>query len=199
MSAGILRSYITWMCLVSRFLRWAVALSFLATLVNASTHPEIIQHLSIYEKRDAYSAWPAIGRAANGDILVLFTRTEEHMSPNGEILMTRSKDNGQSWLPPTILFDTIVDDRESGLTVLRDGRLLTHLRSVKFPESTYTSMSDSSYPPELRERWTDYVWAKRSTGTPIISTEPGKRCPQTMVTPGAIPLPEPTRFMAAFN
>ena len=145
------------MSLVSRFLRWAVALSALSTLVIGSTHPEIIQHLSIYEKRDAYSAWPAIGRAANGDILVLFTRTEEHMSPNGEILMTRSRDNGQTWMPPTIIFDTIVDDRESGLTVLRDGRLLTHLRSVKFPESTYTSMSDTSYPPELRERWTDYV------------------------------------------
>ena len=142
---------------VSRLSGWALALLSLSPFLIASSHPEVIQHLSIYEKRDAYSAWPAIGRAANGDILVLFTRTEEHMSPNGEILMVRSKDNGESWSAPTILFDTIVDDRESGLTVLRDGRLLTHLRSVKFPVSTYTTMSDTSYPPELRERWADYV------------------------------------------
>jgi sialidase-1 len=129
----------------------------LHSLLQASSFPEIQRHFSIYEKRDAYSAWPAIARAANGDLLVLFTRTEEHMAPNGEILMVRSTDNGETWLPPTIIFDTIVDDRESGITVLRDGRLLTHLRSVKFPESTYTSMSAKSYPPELITRWADYV------------------------------------------
>ncbi|MCB1120598.1 MAG: exo-alpha-sialidase [Verrucomicrobiae bacterium] len=129
----------------------------LKATVVASTQPEIIRHLSIYEKRDAYSAWPAIARAENGDLLVLFTRTEEHMAPNGEILMSRSTDNGESWLPPTIIYNTIVDDRESGITVLQDGRLLTHLRSVKFPPSTYTSMSGASYSREMIERWTEYV------------------------------------------
>lgn len=125
--------------------------------LSASEYPEIVRHFSLYEKRDAYSAWPAIGRARNGDLLVLFTRTEEHMAPNGEILLVRSTDNGETWLPPTIVFDTLVDDRESGITVLRDGRLLTHLRSVKFPESTYTSMTESNYPQELLDRWRDYV------------------------------------------
>ena len=117
-------------------------------ILNASSIPDIEKHFSIYEKRDAYSAWPAIARTQNGDLLVLFTRTDEHMGPNGEILMVRSTDNGESWQPPTIIYDTIVDDRESGITVLRDGRLLTHLRSVKFPESTYTSMTEDNYPRE---------------------------------------------------
>lgn len=123
----------------------------------SSSYPTIEKHFSIYEKRDAYSAWPAIARAANGDLLVFFTRTEEHMGPNGEILMVRSTDHGETWLPPTIIFDTIVDDRESGVTVLRDGRLLTHLRSVKFPETTFTSMTPSNYPQELLDRWRGYV------------------------------------------
>lgn len=114
-------------------------------------------HFSIYEKRDAYCAWPAIARAPNGDIVVLFTRTEEHMAPNGEILLSRSKDNGRSWLPPAIIFDTPIDDRESGLTRLRDGRLLTHLRSVRFTPETYTSLPADAYPPELIDRWIDYV------------------------------------------
>ena len=127
------------------------------TLLTGSSYPEIDTHFSIYEKRDAYSAWPAIARTENGDLLVLFTRTDEHMGPNGEILMVRSTDNGESWLPPTIIYDTIVDDRESGITVLTDGRLVTHLRSVKFPESTYTSMNEGNYPRELLDRWQGYV------------------------------------------
>ncbi|MDA0348623.1 MAG: exo-alpha-sialidase [Verrucomicrobia bacterium] len=126
-------------------------------LLTGSSYPEIDKHFSIYEKRDVYSAWPAIARAENGDLLVQFTRTEEHMSPNGEILQVRSTDNGETWQPPSIVYDTIVDDRESGLTVLRDGRLLTHLRSVKFPDTTYTTMPATSYPPELITRWADYV------------------------------------------
>jgi len=126
-------------------------------ILNASSIPDIEKHFSIYEKRDAYSAWPAIARAQNSDLLVLFTRTDEHMGPNGEIMMVRSTDNGESWQPPTIIYDTIVDDRESGITVLRDGRLLTHLRSVKFPESTYTSMTEDNYLRESLDRWQGYV------------------------------------------
>lgn len=139
------------------FLTLFLSLSVFHTSSVASSYPEIEKHISIYEKRDAYSAWPAIARAQNGDLLVLFTRTDEHMGPNGEILMVRSTDNGESWSPPTIIFDTIVDDRESGITALRDGRLLTHLRSVKFPETTYTGMTSSNYPQELLDRWQDYV------------------------------------------
>lgn len=126
---------------------------------EADTQPAAkdLKHFSIYEKRDAYCAWPAIARAANGDIIVLFTRTEEHMAPNGEILLSRSTDNGKTWLPPAVIYDTVIDDRESGITTLRDGRLLTHLRSVRFKASTYTSLPDTAYPPELIKRWANYV------------------------------------------
>ncbi|MDQ8188411.1 sialidase family protein [Pelagicoccus sp. SDUM812002] len=123
----------------------------------ADTDATILKHISIYEKRDAYCAWPAIARAGNDDIIVLFTRTEEHMSPNGEVLLSRSTDNGQTWLPPAIVYDTPIDDRESGLTTLADGRLLTHLRSVRFGASTYQDLPDTAYPPELIARWSDYV------------------------------------------
>ncbi len=139
-----------------RSLLIALILMLFSTVAIAS-QPHIIRHFSIYEKRNAYCAWPAIARAENGDIVVLFTRTEEHMSPNGEIMLVRSTDNGETWLPPSVIYDTLVDDRESGITVLHDGRLLTHLRSVRFEPSTYTSLPDTAYPPELIERWIGYV------------------------------------------
>ncbi len=137
-----------------------ILLSMTAPALNANEPamtPHIIKHLSIYEKYDAYCAWPAIARADNGDIVVMFTRTEEHMAPNGEILLSRSTDNGETWRPPAVVYDTIIDDRESGITKLADGRLLAHFRSVKFKPTTYTSMPSTSYESYVLEKWARYV------------------------------------------
>lgn len=123
---------------------------------NASD-AKIERHFSIYEKRDAYCAWPAIARTASGDIVVLFTRTEEHMAPNGEILLSRSTDNGRSWMPPAIVYDTLIDDRESGVTPLHDGRLLAHFQSVRFTRDTYENLPSTAYTPDFIKRWIGYV------------------------------------------
>lgn len=137
-----------------------------ANAVNA----KVLQHISIYEKRDAYCAWPAMGRAANGDIVVLFTRTEEHLGPNGEILLSRSTDNGRTWRPPAIIYDTPLDDRESGLTHLHDGRLLAHYRSVRWTPENYLALPDNAYETSLLGRWIysvghpDYATATRHEG-----------------------------------
>lgn len=122
-----------------------------------SSEAQILRHLSIYEKRDAYCAWPAIARTESGDIVVLFTRTEEHMAPNGEILLSRSTDNGDTWMPPEPIYDTILDDRESGVTTLSDGRLLAHFRSLRFTRASYESMPAGYYEQSLIDRWIEYV------------------------------------------
>ena len=74
--------------------------------------------------RGVYCAWPSVVRAPNGDILVVFTATEEHLGPDGRILMVRSTDNGHTWGSPDTLFDTPIDDRESGFTRHRMARSL---------------------------------------------------------------------------
>jgi hypothetical protein len=122
-----------------------------------SLKANIIRHFSIYEKRDAYCVWPAIARAANGDIVVMFTRTEEHLGPNGEILLSRSTDNGQTWLPPAIVYDTPLDDRESGITLLNDGNLLAHYRSVLWTPENYINLPDNAYETSLLGKWIYYV------------------------------------------
>lgn len=114
--------------------------------------PEI-RHFSIYEKRDAYCAWPAIARTANGDIVVLFTRTEEHLGPNGEILLSRSTDNGESWMLPAIIYDTPLDDRESGVTRLNNGDLLAHFRTVLWTPEEYLNLPDNAYETALLGKW----------------------------------------------
>jgi len=118
---------------------------------------ESMRHLSIYEKQDAYCAWPAMVRAANGDLLVAFTRSEEHLGPNGEILLSRSTNNGQTWLPPAIVHDSPLDDRESGLTLLSDGRLLMHLRTTRWTAEQYLTLPDNAYESATLGRWMLYV------------------------------------------
>lgn len=115
------------------------------------------RHITLYEKRDAYCAWPAIARAKNGDIVVMFTRTEEHLGPNGEILLSRSTDNGESWIPPAIAYDTPLDDRESGITRLNNGDLLAHFRSVQWKPDNYLGLPENAYETSLLGRWMYYV------------------------------------------
>ena len=85
---------------------------------------DVIRHLSIYESPGEYCAWPSLARTPGGDLVVLFTRTEEHLGPDGAILLSRSTDNGKTWLRPVVVVDSPIDDRESGITTLRDGRIL---------------------------------------------------------------------------
>ncbi len=118
---------------------------------------EILQHLTIYEMRDEYCAWPAIARTADGDIIVCYTRTEEHLGPDGQILLSRSKDNGQTWETPVVVYDSPLDDRESGLTLLEDGRLILHVRTTRWTPTAYAKLPPLAYEQDTLNRWIQHV------------------------------------------
>ncbi len=113
----------------------------------------ILRHLCIYESRQAYCAWPSLARTPEGDLIVLFTKTEEHLGPDGAIMLSRSTDNGASWLSPVPVRDTPLDDRESGITTLRDGRILAHFWSTCHTRESYESLQPGSYGRDVLDRW----------------------------------------------
>lgn len=117
----------------------------------------IIRHVKIYASHDEYYAWPSIARAANGDLLVAFCLTEEHLGPNGRIVMMRSKNNGKDWDGPTVIYDSIIDDRESGLTTLRNGSIVAHYWSTQFTKGKYENLPPKAYPPATINRWIEYI------------------------------------------
>ena len=117
----------------------------------------IIEHLSIFQARGVYCAWPSVVRASNGDLLVAFTATEEHLAPDGRILMVRSTDNGHTWSAPDTLLDTPIDDRESGFTTLSDGTIVAHLWSTLHTRRYYEALPPLAYGPELLARWMEKV------------------------------------------
>lgn len=119
--------------------------------------PRIIHHFTVFEEPGHYLAWPALARTADGDLIVLFTRTDEHMGPQGAIWSCRSRDQGETWEPPVVVRDTLIDDRESGLTTLQDGSLLAHIWSTQHTESSYRGLSADAYAPGVVDRWIERV------------------------------------------
>ena len=140
-----------------------IALSLSGFLAQAQENPAvrgnagIIRNCVIAETRGQYCAWPSVVRAANGDLLVLFTETEEHLGPDGAILGTRSTDNGESWEPPSVVYDTPIDDRESGITLLSDGTIVAHLWSTFHTRAGYDALARLSYEPSTLRRWSAFV------------------------------------------
>lgn len=121
-----------------------------ALIVSATAGME---HRELYHDPDIYSAWPAIARADNGDLVLSFIRTEQHMSPDGAVTLMHSSDNGHTWSEPFDAIDTPIDDREGGITVAPDGELLLHVRSVFWKAETYDALGPEAYPRPWLEKW----------------------------------------------
>ena len=82
---------------------------------QSSLQQNNIVHKVLVEATGDYTAWPAVTRTADGSLLVLYTNTDEHMGPNGRIEAVRSDDDGQTWSAPESIYDTVLDERESGI------------------------------------------------------------------------------------
>lgn len=147
----------------------------------------IIKHIEIYSSQDDYCAWPAMIRAANGDILVFFCLTEEHLAPNGKIVLVRSNDNARTWEHPVAVFDSPVDDRDAGITLLNDGRIITHFWSTHWTCENYLKLPPEAYEQAMIDRWCDYVnqpdyiEAKKWQGAwQLVSADHGKTWSQPL-------------------
>jgi len=148
----------------------------------AGSRAEIIRTISIYQSSSDYCAWPSIARTSGGDLVVLFTSTEEHLGPDGAILLSRSTDNGMTWLRPVVVLDSPIDDRESGMTTLRDGRIAAHFWSTFHTRRAYESLVPDSYERDVLDRWIAAVekqeyrdGKKNSGGWTAVSTDGGRK------------------------
>lgn len=112
-----------------------------------------MKHLHVAGQRHEYCAWPAIARMSDGGLIVTWCRSDEHMGPSGALLAARSYDEGQTWSSPIVIRDSVLDDRECGLTVLSDGRLLVHVWSTCHTTESYGRMREFAYEPDVIQKW----------------------------------------------
>ena len=72
-----------------------------------------------------YQGWPTLCKDENGVLYVGASGHRlTHVCPFGKNLMYVSYDDGKSWSAPMIINDTVLDDRDAGLTSLGEGKLL---------------------------------------------------------------------------
>lgn len=111
-------------------LEWLIALVILLllyqTLINAEgIKATILSTIVICKEPGKYVGWPSIAKTPSGDLLVVFSGDRsEHVSPDGKVQMVRSRDNGKTWSEPVTIYDTPIDDRDSGIIQTKNGTML---------------------------------------------------------------------------
>jgi Neuraminidase (sialidase) len=84
-------------------------------------HPEVVV---TPRTADRNTYFPSVAKLTNGELLVVYYDSPEHVSPAGRISLVRSRDAGRTWSAPEVIVDTPLDDRDPSITVTRNGRLL---------------------------------------------------------------------------
>lgn len=80
-----------------------------------------------------YHGWPTLARRKNGELLVAYSGGREaHICPFGRVELMSSRDDGHTWSRPQVLWDSPIDDRDSGVLETPRGSLLV---------TTFTSLA----------------------------------------------------------
>lgn len=104
----------------------------------AAEEPQIIieETRVISWKPPLYHGWPTLTRRQNGELWLVFSGgRESHVCPFGRLEGMRSKDDGQTWGWPQVLYDGPSDDRDAGIVETSKGSLLV---------TTFTSLAYES-------------------------------------------------------
>lgn len=72
-----------------------------------------------------YFGWPSVGRLPDGTLAMVASGFRlKHICPFGKGVICYSRDEGKTWTRPAVIFDTPLDDRDCGITVLDEKRVL---------------------------------------------------------------------------
>ena len=72
-----------------------------------------------------YFGWPTVARLPDGVLATVCSGYRlRHVDPFGKCVISYSRNNGRSWSRPAILIDTPYDDRDGGIAVLPDGKVI---------------------------------------------------------------------------
>lgn len=96
---------------------------------------------TISHQPSLYHGWSTVARRADGELLLVYSGGRElHVCPFGRVELMQSKDRGESWSFPRVLYDGPIDDRDSGVLETRRKTLLV---------TWFTSLA---YEPQVAKR-----------------------------------------------
>ena len=114
-------------------------------------------------RKSEYIGWPTVMRRRSGELIASYSGNREaHVCPYGREELIRSFDGGETWTQkPEIFHNSIIDDRDCGITELANGDLL----AVWFSSTCFAGSHPKAYaklPKELVDEARGF-WTRRST------------------------------------
>lgn len=77
--------------------------------------PQIVMD-NPYSKHN-YFGWPTVARLQNGKVAVVASGFRlQHVCPFGKAVISYSEDEGKTYTRPAVFIDTVLDDRDAGIT-----------------------------------------------------------------------------------
>lgn len=128
------------------------------------------KHGIVYSDPERFQAWSSIDKRPNGELLVVFSDRLHHVDPTGRIMLTRSRDGGYTWSDAQVIYDSPLDDRDPGITILPDDTVIvTWFCSTAFANPKHCDPdciaswpeAIASLTPELIAQW-EHPWLIRS-------------------------------------
>lgn len=88
----------------------------------------ILAKYTVMEKSDSahnYFGWPTVAKLSDGTLLAGASGFRiDHVCPFGKAVISYSRDEGKTWTAPMPFIDTPLDDRDVGLLVYGDDRVI---------------------------------------------------------------------------
>ena len=114
-------------------------------------------------RKAEYIGWPTVMRRRSGELIASYSGNREaHVCPYGREELIRSFDGGETWTQkPEIFHNSIIDDRDCGITELANGDLL----AAWFSSTCFSGSHPKAYaklPKNLVDEARGY-WTRRST------------------------------------
>ena len=120
---------------------------------------EVLEKGVVYREESqsfAYCAWPTVALMDNGEVIVTFSgKRAGHIDPFGATLMCKASVNDLKFSNAVVINDTKLDDRDSGVLYLGNGRLIatffTHSAEYYETEKYNSIVNGVRNPANLRK------------------------------------------------
>ncbi|MBQ8474186.1 MAG: exo-alpha-sialidase [Clostridia bacterium] len=97
-----------------------------------------VEHRRVTKQKDTffkYNGWPSVCIDDRGVLYAVASSMRmSHVDPTGKNCMFLSFDNGDNWTNPIVINDSHVDDRDTGISYLGNGKLIANWFSVGYPD-----------------------------------------------------------------